>query len=85
MHKLNVSILYRQSIKMLHQKAVVGVDQPMKALSIHINKPYKGKLPKFIAIILSKIIFSEANSFMQMFNVSALSRQSIKMRHQKLW
>ena len=71
MHKLNVSILYRQSIKLLHQKAVVGVDQPMKALSMHIQKPYKGKLSKFIAVILSKIIFSKPNSFMQVFNVSA--------------
>ena len=92
MHKLNVSILYRQSIKLLHQKAVEGVDQPMKALPMHIQKPYKGKLSKFshssqllIAVILSKIIFSEGNSFMHMFNVSALSRQSIKMLHQKLW
>ena len=28
-------------------KAVVGVDLPMKALSMHIQKPYKGKLSKF--------------------------------------
>ena len=32
-----------------------------------------------------KIIFSEPNSFMHMFNVSSLYRQSIKLFHQKLW
>ena len=36
-------------------------------------------------VILSKIIFSEPNSFMHMFNVSTLYRQSIKLFHQKLW
>ena len=34
---------------------------------------------------MSKIIFSEPNSFMRMFNVSTLYRQSIKLFHQKLW
>ena len=58
---------------------MVGVDQPMKALFMHIQKPYKGKLSKvLIAVILSKIIFSELNSFMHMFNVYTLYRQSIK-------
>ena len=33
---------------------------------------------------LSKIIFSEPNSFMHMFNVSTLYRQRIKLLHQKL-
>ena len=37
------------------------------------------------AVILSKIIFSEPNSFMHMFNVLTLYRQSIKLFHQKLW
>ena len=38
-------------------KAVVGVDWPMKELSMHIQKPYKGKIVSFlIAVILSKII-----------------------------
>ena len=37
-----------------------------------------------IAAILSIILFWEPNSFMHMFNVSALLRQSIKMFYQKL-
>ena len=37
------------------------------------------------AVILSKIIFSEPNSFMHMFNVSTLYKQSIKLFHQKLY
>ena len=37
------------------------------------------------AVILSKIIFSEPNSFMHMFNVSTLYKQSIKLLQQKLW
>ena len=40
MHMFNVSILYRQSIKIAPIKAVVGVDRPMKAPSAHIQKPY---------------------------------------------
>ena len=32
-----------------------------------------------------EIIFCEPNSFMHMFNVSTLYRQSIKLLHQKLW
>ena len=39
-------------------KAVVGVDQPMKALSKRIQKPYKGDIVLvLIAVILSKVIF----------------------------
>ena len=37
------------------------------------------------AVISSKIIFSEQNSFMHMFNVFKLYRQSLKLFHQKLW
>ena len=33
------------------------------------------------AVSLSKIIFSEPNSFMHMFNVSQLHRKSIKLFH----
>ena len=62
-------------------KAVVEVDRPMKAPSMHIHLAILGK----IAVILSKIIFCEPNSFMHMFNVSTLYRQSIKLLHQKLW
>ena len=58
----------------------------MKAPSMHIEKPYKGKIVRVLmAVILSKIIFSEPNSFMHMFKVSTLYRQSIKLLHQKLW
>ena len=40
-----MSILYRQSIKLLHQKlAVVGVDRPMKAPSMNLQKPYMGRI-----------------------------------------
>ena len=39
-------------------KAVVGVDRPIMALSMHIQKPYKGIIVKvLIAVILSKKIF----------------------------
>ena len=37
------------------------------------------------AVISSKIIFSEENSSMHMFNVFKLYRQSLKLFHQKLW
>ena len=67
-------------------KAVVGVDRPIKALSMHILKPYKVLIVKVhTPVTLSKIIFSKSNSFMHMFNVSTLYRQSIKLFHQKLW
>ena len=37
---------------------MVGVDRPIKALSMHIQKPYKGIIVKvLIAVILSKIKF----------------------------
>ena len=58
----------------------------MKAPSMHIQKPYEGKIVEVLpAVILSKIIFSEPNSFMHMFNVYTLYRQSIKLLYQKLW
>ena len=51
----------------------------MKAPSMHIQKPYLGKIAYVLtAVILSKIIFSDQNSFMHMFNVSTLYRESIK-------
>ena len=54
----------------------------MKAPSMHIQKPYQGKIVLVLtAVILSKIIFSEPNSFMHMLNVSTLYRQSIKLLH----
>ena len=52
-------------------KAVVGVDRPIKALFMHIQKPYKGIIVQVLtAVILSKIIFSEPDTIMHMFNVS---------------
>ena len=73
MHIFNVSILYRQSIKIAPSKAVLGVDWPMKAPPMHIQKPYQEKnVYVLTVVILSKIIFSEPNSFMHMFNVSTL-------------
>ena len=39
-------------------KAVVGVDQSIKALAMHIQKPYKGIIVYFLqAVILSKLFF----------------------------
>ena len=56
-------------------KAVVGVDQPMKALSKNIQKPYKGKIVQVLIVaILSKLNLFEPNSFIHMFNVSTLYR-----------
>ena len=58
----------------------------MKAPSTHIQKPYKGKIVKVLtAVIWSKIIICEPNSFMHIFNVSTLYRQSIKLLNQTLW
>ena len=42
MRMFNVSRLYRQKYQIAPSKAVVGVDRPIKALSMHIQKPYKG-------------------------------------------
>ena len=64
-------------------KAVVGVDQPMKALN---KRTIREKLSKFSYLsFCQKLFFSEPNSFMHMFNVSTLYRQIIKLLHQKLW
>ena len=52
MHMFNVSKSYWQ-YQIVPSKAVVGVDWPTKAPSMHIQKPYEGKI-----VILSKIIFS---------------------------
>ena len=53
---------------------------------LYINiKAYIGKkVYILIHVILSKIIFSKPNSFMHMFNVSILCRQSIKLLYQNL-
>ena len=55
---------------MVPSKAVVEVDWPMKAPSMHIQK-IKEKLSKFSQMsFCQKLFFSEPNSFMHMFNVS---------------
>ena len=40
MHMFNVSTLYKKKDQIAPLKAVVGVDRPMKAPSMHIQKPY---------------------------------------------
>ena len=62
---------------------MVEVDRPMKAPSLHIQG--ENCLLSSHSCHLSKIIFSEPNSFMHMFNVSTLYRKRIKLFHQKLW
>ena len=44
LHIFNESTLYRQKYQIAPSKAVVGVDRPLKALSMHIQKPYKEKI-----------------------------------------
>ena len=52
MHMLNVSLLTKYQMAPL--KAEVGVDRPMKAPSMHIQKPYKHKIVQDLtAVILS--------------------------------
>ena len=58
-------------------KAVVGVDPPIKALSMHIQKPYNWK--KFSLLSFCQKNFFKPDSFMHVFNVSILYRQSIKL------
>ena len=38
----NVSSIVSTKYQIASSKAVVGVDHPIKALSMHIQKPYKG-------------------------------------------
>ena len=81
------SIIYVVSAKyqIAPSKALVGVDRLLKALSMHIQKPYKG----IIVLVLTLVILSkkkiQPDSFIHMFNVSTLYRKSIKLLHQKLW
>ena len=47
MHMFNVStcpMYLKTKYQIAESKAVVGVDQPMKAASMHIQKGYSGKL-----------------------------------------
>ena len=43
--------------KIVPSKAVVGVDRPMKAPSMHIQKPNKGKLSKFSRLSFGQKLF----------------------------
>ena len=85
-----MSTLFIQSIKLLHQKAVVGVDRPHQGtVLLHIQKAIKnhGKnCPKFlIAVILSIITFFLNQSFfMRMFQyVYIVLYKSIKFAPSK--
>ena len=56
----------------------------MKALSIHMQKPYKEK----IVYVLTAVLCQKCSFFNQtpsMFSVSTLYKQSVKLFHQKLW
>ena len=82
----NWQVIVQTKYQIAPSKAVVGVDRPIKAPSMHIQTPYFGKMSKFSLLsICQKLFFSKPNSFMHMFNVSTLYRQSIKLLHQKLW
>ena len=50
MHMFIVSAKYQ----IAHSKAVVGVDRAIKALSMHIQKPYKG----IIVLVHTAVILS---------------------------
>ena len=52
MHMFNVSTLYQRSIKLFQQK-LLGVDQPMKAPSMHIRE----KLSKFSQLSFCQKLF----------------------------
>ena len=42
MHMFNVACIVSAKYQIAPSKAVVGFDRPIKALSMHIQKPYKG-------------------------------------------
>ena len=84
MHMFNVSTLYRQSIKLLHQKLWWELIGPWRHhLCIYKHIIRENCLSSHYCHFFKKK--SEPNSFMHMFNVSTLYRQSIKLLHQKLW
>ena len=61
---------------------MVGVDRPMMAPSLHIQR--KALLGNNSLSICQKKQLYEPNSIMYMFNVSTLYKQSIKLFHRKL-
>ena len=57
---------------------MVGVDRPIKALSMHIQKPYKGIIVKVLkAVILSKNFFSSRllHAYVQCVNIVSAKYQ----------
>ena len=85
----NVQCVVQPKYQIVSSTGVVRVDWPVYALFKHKHNPYlkaswktNGYVHK--AAILSIIIILAPNVFMQMFNVSLLSRQSIKLFPQKL-
>ena len=76
--------------QIVSSKAVVRVDWPMYGLFKHKHNPYlkaswkkNGYVDK--VLIFSIMNFLAPNFLMQMFDVSILCRQSIRLFHQKLW
>ena len=84
MHVFNVSTCEGKASN-YPSKAVVGVDWPMKALSMHIKKATLGEncLGSHSCHFVKKLF--EPNSFMYNFKMSTWYGQSIKLLHQKLW
>ena len=82
--------IVRPKYQIVSLTAVVRADWPVYALFKHKHNPYlkaSWKINCYVhkAAILSIIIILAPNVFMQMFNVSLLCRQSIKLFQQKLW
>ena len=86
MHMFTVATLYGQSIKLLHQKLWYKLIGPLRHYLFIYTKALLGKnyLSSHSCRFVKKHFF-EPNSFMHMFNMSTLYRQSIKLLHQKLW
>ena len=83
MQMFNVSTLHRQSIKLLHQKLWWELISPWRHhLCIYKHLIRENCLSSHYCHFVKKK--SEPNSFMHIFNVSTLYRQSIKLLHQKL-
>ena len=67
-------------------KALVQVDFPVYAQAKSLFKSKQEKMAHFKKLLFcQKTFFLVSNFFMQMFNVSILCRQSIKLFRHKLW
>ena len=73
-----VSVKYQ----IAQSKAVVVVERPIKALSMHIQKPYKGIIVQVLtAVILSNFFFNQTPSCicsMCLYSIGKVSNCSIK-------